>query len=135
MSMDKDSVADVTERLKKRNISYYRIAKIIDEPESTIQNIFKGHSQYSSEKVNAILVKINDYLDELESTDLKKDLESKIKIPATDDCPEIFENFDLYIKLFELGLNAKIFNPEEKLHFAIWHGTLTAYKKNLKNNE
>lgn len=128
-------VVEVSERLKMKKISFYKIAQILDEPKSTILNLFSGQSKYSAKKVNSIMDRITSYLNELEGIQMEEEVKSDIKIPGKSDCPEIFENYDLYIRLFELGLNARTFNPEEKLRFAIWHRTLTAFKGKEKQED
>lgn len=130
-----NNLAVTAERLKNANISLYKIASTLEVPRSTVYKIFAGKIKYSENRINVILEKINNYLNELEGIQMEKELKSDIMIPGKSDCPEIFENYDLYIRLFELGLNARAFNPEEKLRFAIWHRTLTAFKGKEKQED
>lgn len=130
-------IGDTLSKLTEANITIYRIAQVLDEPEPTLHNIFKSQkAKYSEDRVIEIMDRIHAYLSDLEGDQLKKKIESEIKIPGNSDCPEIFTHYDLYIKLFEIGLNSKSFTPEDKLRFAIWHRTLTAFKNNLnKEND
>lgn len=129
------NITETSIRLKQCKISFYKISDLVGEPQSTIQNIFKGHNKYSEERIQTILNKINVYLDELERKNIESGIESKIKIPSMEDCPEIFDNHELYTRLFEIGLNSNKFNPEEKLHFAIWHRALREFKKQKNLNK
>jgi len=108
---------ETAERLKNQKISFYKIAHILEEPESTIHNIFKSHSKYSDEKIQNILMKINNYLNELEST-------PETTVPVDN---------ELSLKLFKLGLDSKVFSPEEKLQLALAHKKLTESKNQNKN--
>lgn len=112
---------DTAERLKNQKISFYKIAQIIGEPESTIHNIFKGHCKYGEGKIHSILIKINNYLSELESS-------PETTVPV---------NPDLSLKLFKLGLDSKSFTPEEKLQLALAHKKLTESKneKSIQDEE
>jgi len=108
---------ETAERLKNQKISFYKIAHILEEPESTIHNIFKSHSKYSEVKIQDILLKINNYLNELEST-------PETPVPV---------NPELFLKLVKLGLDSKSFTPEEKLQLALAHKKLTEFKNQNKN--
>lgn len=107
-----DALKDTSTKLFKANISYYRIAKKIGEPKSTVQNIFKDPSNYANERVDSILTKINAYLN-----DLNDDLIS-----------EGNEDPDLFIKLYALGLDSKAFSPDEKYKLAVAYKKLTDSK-------
>lgn len=111
------TLAETTERLKKHKISFYKIAHILEEPESTIHNIFKSHCKYADEKIQNILFKINNYINELESA-------PETTVPV---------NTELSLKLFKLGLDSKVFSPEEKLQLALAHKKLTEFKNQNKN--
>lgn len=115
------SIDETVKRLQTANISFYRIARIIEEPESTIHNIFKGHCKYADRKITSILNRINSYLDELESS-------PETTVPV---------NPDLSLKLFKLGLDSKSFTPEEKLQLALAHKKLTESKneKSIQDEE
>lgn len=112
------SIDETSERLLKQGISLYKISEILGEPKSTIQNMFNGHSKYSDRKINSVLKRINSYLDELEST-------PETTVPV---------NPDLSLKLFRLGLDSKVFTPEEKLQLALAHKKLTESKNQNQNN-
>lgn len=107
-----DALTDTAMRLNKANISFYKIAKIIDEPKSTVQNIFKDSSNYSTEKVESIISRINTYLDELNNELISEGNED----------PELF------IKLYALGLDSKSFTPDEKYKLAVAYKKLTDSK-------
>jgi cyanate lyase len=112
-------MSEVSKRLKNANISFYKIALKIDEPKSTIQNLFSGQSNYAEERVKSILDKINLYLDELEeSKNGVKKLDWDMITCATED-PELF------IKLYALGLDSKAFTPDEKYKLAVAYKKLT----------
>lgn len=102
-----------SKKLINANISYYKIAKIIDEPESTVQNIFKGHCKYSEEKVLSVLERINKYLD---------------YDPVEDMVKNAPEDPDLFIRLYALGLDSKSFTPDEKYKLAVAYKKLTDLK-------
>jgi len=104
---------DASKKLNNANISYYKIAKIIDEPESTIQNIFKGHCKYSEEKVLSIIERINKHLD--------SDVVNEMVKHAPEDP-------DLFIRLYALGLDSKAFTPDEKYKLAVAYKKLTDLK-------
>lgn len=107
-----DMTAKVSERLKSANISFYKIARIIDEPESTIQNIFKGHNKYAEDRIQTIMDMINSYLDEIEKEKTDPSL--------------IFQNDpEVFIRLYKLGLDSKAFTPDEKYQLAVAYKKLT----------
>lgn len=103
---------ETSERLKEANISFYKIAAIIKEPQSTVQNIFKAHNKYSDDRVKSIIDKINAHLD---------DPNPDIDYLETD-------SPDLFIKLYALGLDSKAFTPDEKYKLAVAYKKLTDSK-------
>jgi hypothetical protein len=104
-------LTDVSDRLKIAKISLYKIALLIDEPKSTVFKIFKGKAKYTDERIKVILDKIVSYLNE----------QAENELLTTD----AFEDPELYIKLFALGLDSKGFTPDEKYKIAIAYKKLT----------
>ncbi len=109
--MYKDStielIGETHSKLLEAKISIYRISQVLDEPESTLHKIFKSeNTKYSEERVITILDKINLYLSESQDTD----------------------DPDLFIKLYALGLDSKVFTPDEKYKLAVAYKKLTDSK-------
>lgn len=112
-------------RLKEANVSIYKISKIIEEPEPTLHNILKTKkTKYSEERVLTILKGIDDYLDGRDKIESDVDLGLSMNIPT-------------YTKLLEVGLNSRVFTPEEKLYLAQMYKKLTDIKnqRDLNPNE
>lgn len=113
-----DTLAKTHKRLEDADISFYKIAKIIDEPESTIQNIFKDHCKYANERIESILKKINNYLDVYNAVEAQDSALNNI----------VADDSDLFIKLYALGLDSKTFTPDEKYKLAVAYKKLTDSK-------
>lgn len=106
-------IGETHSKLLEAKISFYRIAKVLSEPEPTIHNIFKSEkAKYSEERVIEIMDRINSHIDELNS-----DLESHETGSP-----------DLFIKLYALGLDSKAFTPDEKYKLAVAYKKLTDSK-------
>lgn len=111
------------EALQRASISLYEISVKIDEPKSTLYKIFNPDKyRYSEEKTMLILNKINEYLDCQDDT-IKPSPETTVPV-----------NPELSLKLFKLGLDSKVFTPEEKLQLALAHKKLTESKNQNQNN-
>lgn len=115
-------IPKVKNRLENADMSLYKISQLINEPKTTVAKAFNPEKyKYSKNKINQILSKITDFLDGFEN-ETKPD--SKTTIPI---------DTELSLKLFKLGLDSKVFSPEEKLQLALAHKKLTEFKNQNKN--
>lgn len=110
-------------RLKKEDMSLYKISTLINEPKTTVAKVFNPDKyKYSKNKINQILTKITEFLDGYGNK------------PNSDSETLISVNPELSLKLFKLGLDSKSFTPDEKLQLALAHKKLTE-SKNEKSKQ
>lgn len=118
-----DYLTKTEKALQSASISLYEISTKIEEPKSTLYKIFNpGKYSYSEEKTMLILNKINDYLNGLKGNSATSEDVSLVQV-----------NPELSLKLLKLGLDSKVFSPEEKLKIALAHQQLIEFKNQNKN--
>jgi predicted transcriptional regulator len=105
-------VSAIKEKMILKGFTAYKIAKELDEPQSSIYNFLNGEKVYADSKAKEVIKRIDDFL----NTEL---------IDEEFDTPQ---DPDLFIKLYALGLDSKVFTPDEKYKLAVAYKKLTDSK-------